>query len=178
VSHHLGDIGRIRHRLGAGAPHQVGVVSQLSTSRGGVPKLPVDEVVVDWSGVVGDRQAARQHHGRPWQALCLWSDEVIAGLRAEGHPIHAGAAGENVTVAGLDWPSLRPGTRFRVGEVLAEISSYAIPCQKNAQWFSDGVFDRMHHERHPGWSRLYAGVLRPGRIAVGDQVVVEPDGDT
>ncbi len=57
----------------------------------------------------------------------------------------------------------------------AEVSSYSIPCQKNAQWFADGVFDRIHHERHPGWSRLYATVLRPGRIEVGDAVVVEPD---
>lgn len=174
VSHHLGDIGRIRQRLGAGTPHQLGTVTQINTSLGGVPKLPVDEVAVDWAGLQGDRQAARQHHGRPWQALCLWSNEVIAGLRAEGHPIQPGVAGENLTIGGLDWPSLRPGTRLRVGEVLAEISSYAIPCKKNAQWFADGLFDRMHHEQHPGWSRLYASVLQPGRIVVGDEVVVEP----
>jgi MOSC domain-containing protein YiiM len=174
VSHHLGDVGRIRRRLGDGTPHQVGWVTQINTSSGGVPKHPVADASVSWSGLDGDHQTARQHHGRPWQALSLWSAEVIAALQAEGHPIQAGNAGENLTVSGLDWSQLRPGTRLRVGEVVAEVSSYAIPCRKNAPWFADGAFDRMHHERHPGWSRLYASVLRPGRIAVGDDVEVEP----
>ena len=42
-----------------------------------------------------------------------------------------------------------------------------------------GGFDRAgrirgDHDRHPGWSRLYATVLSPGEVAVGDEVVVEP----
>jgi len=174
VTHHLGDIGRIRHRLGAGTPHQVGRVDQINTSDGGVPKLPAAEAAVGWRGLEGDRQHDRAHHGRPWQALCLWGTEVIDALRAEGHPLHAGAAGENLTISGLDWPSLRPGARLRIGDVTAELTAYAVPCKKNGRWFSDGVFDRVHHDRHPGWSRLYASVLDPGTVRVGDEVVVEP----
>lgn len=174
VTHHLMDIGRGLHRLGAGAPTQEGTVAQVSVSDGGVPKRPVTEVDVTPRGLVGDRQAARQHHGRPWQALCLWSTEVIDGLQAEGHPISPGAAGENVTLVGIDWAALRPGTRLRIGEVLAELSAWAEPCSKNAQWFVDGAFRRMQHERHPGWSRAYAWVREPGRIRAGDPVVVEP----
>ena len=38
-------------------------------------------------------------------------DRVIAEtLNAEGHPIYPGAAGENITVEGIDWSALRPGT--------------------------------------------------------------------
>ena len=59
----------------------VGVVEQLSASAGGLPKLPIDPAEVDWSGVVGDRQATRLHHGRAWQALCIWSSEVIDEFR-------------------------------------------------------------------------------------------------
>ena len=53
----------------------------------------------------------RLHHGRPLQAVCLWSQDVIDALRDEGHPIRAGAAGENLTVSGIDWDTIRPGVR-------------------------------------------------------------------
>ena len=174
ASHHLMDVGRGLQALGVGAPRQVGSVAQLNVSDGGVPKSPVEVADVGHRGLVGDRQAARQHHGRPLQALCLWSWEVIDALRAEGHPIAAGSAGENVTLSGLDWTTIRPGVRLRIGEVLADVSAYATPCKKNAQWFADGDFNRMLHDRHPGWSRTYAWVREPGRVRTGDEVVVEP----
>jgi MOSC domain-containing protein YiiM len=150
-----------------------GTVAQLNVSGGGVPKLPVAEAGVGYGGVVGDTQAARQHHGRPWQALSLWSAEMIDELAAVGHPIRAGAAGENVTIAGLPWSAVRPGVRLRIGTVLCQASAYALPCRKNAQWMADGRFSRLHHENGP-YSRVYATVLTPGRIATGDQVMLEP----
>ncbi|MND08457.1 hypothetical protein D3C83_310620 [compost metagenome] len=61
-----------------------------------------------------------------------------------------------------------------VGDVLAEISAYATPCSKNAPWFTDRYFNRMDHDRHPGWSRAYAWVREPGTIRTGDPVIVEP----
>jgi len=172
-THLLADLGRQLHAAGAGVPTQRGTVVQLSASGGGVPKLPVERVEVGFGGVVGDRQANRKHHGRPFQALCLWSADVIDALRAEGHPVHAGACGENVTVAGIDWASLRGATRVRIGGVLCEISGWATPCRKIDAWFT-GRSDRIDHEAHPGWSRAYAWVLEPGSIAAGDEVVVEP----
>ena len=171
--HLLSDLGRQLHAAGAGVPTQHGTVAQLSSSGGGVPKTAVDAVQVDVDGVVGDRQANRKHHGRPFQALCLWSQDVIEALRAEGHPVHAGACGENVTVSGIDWASLRGATRVRIGGVLCEISGWATPCRKIDAWFT-GRSDRIDHERHPGWSRAYAWVLEPGSIRTGDEVVVEP----
>ena len=172
--HHLHDVGRIRVALGDGVAHQVGQVTHLAVSGGGVPKLGVDAFEVGWSGAAGDAQADRRHHGRPFQALCLWSADVIAALRAEGHPVAAGSAGENVTVAGVDWATLRPGTIVRIGAAVAEISSHATPCAKNAGWFPDRQFRRIDHDEHPGWSRLYATVLEPGAVSVGDPFEVEP----
>jgi hypothetical protein len=150
-----------------------GEVVGLFRSGGGVPKAAVDSVEVDWGGVVGDRQANRTHHGRPWQALCIWSAEVIDDFRAQGHPLAPGNAGENITVRGLTWDDVRPGVRVQVGSVLCEISSYALPCSKNARWFSGGDFSLMHHERGPV-SRVYATVLEQGSIAVGDAAILEP----
>lgn len=174
ATHHLKDVGRGLHALGAGAPSHRGTVSQISTSDGGVPKTAVTSAEVARSGLVGDRQNDRLHHGRPLQALCLWSDEVIGALRAEGHPIGPGLAGENLTLAGIDWSVIRPGVRLLVGDALIEISAWATPCAKNAPWFLDGDFKRMAHDRHPGWSRAYAWVLEAGTIRMGDEVVVEP----
>ena len=174
TTHHLSDVGRGLHLLGAGAPTQQGSVARLSSSDGGVPKAAVDAVEVTDRGLVGDRQADRRNHGRPLQALCLWSLEVIEGLQAEGHPIQPGSAGENITVRGIEWPTLRTGVQLLVGDVLAEVSAYATPCAKNAPWFTDRYFNRMDHDRHPGWSRIYAWVREPGTIRTGDPVVVEP----
>jgi MOSC domain-containing protein YiiM len=151
----------------------IGRVAQLNVSGGGLPKLPVPAAAVSWRGMDGDQQATRVHHGRPWQALCLWSTEVIDDLRAQGHPIAPGLAGENITLTGLPWEEIRPGVRIRVGTVLCEVSLYALPCFQNKAWFLDGDFEVMHHERGPV-SRVYATVLEPGAIAADDEAVLEP----
>ena len=150
-----------------------GSVAQLNVSAGGLPKTAVPTLEVGWRGAAGDRQATRVHHGRPWQALCLWSTEVIAELRSQGHPIAPGLAGENITVSGLAWADVRAGVRLQVGGVLCEISAYALPCFQNKPWFTDGSFETMHHTRGPV-SRVYATVLQPGTIALGDMVTLEP----
>lgn len=150
-----------------------GTVHSLHRGSGGVPKHDVETVEVVWSGVVGDVQATRNHHGRPWQALCIWSLEVIDAFNAAGHHLVPGAAGENVTIAGLDWADVRPGVRLRLGEVLCEVSAFALPCKQNARWFEGRQYQLMHHERGPV-SRVYATVVQPGRIASGDAAILEP----
>lgn len=148
----------------------MGHVHQINTSKGGVPKLPVETAVVNESGVVGDMQADLVHHGSADQALCLFSLEVIEGFQEEGHRIEPGSAGENITVSGLDWSHVTPGTRMTIGPVEIEVTFYATPCSKNAQWFTDGGYNRMHANRHPGESRVYARVLKGGAITAGDPV--------
>ena len=150
-----------------------GSVVQLSVSDGGVPKRSAEHVDVDESGVVGDRQATRNPHGSPFQALCIWNLESVDHLASLGHPIMPGAAGENVTMSGIDWPSVMPGVRLRIGSVLGEVSSYAEPCKQNARWFSDGDFTRIHNRNGP-WSRMYCTVLEAGEVRVGEPVVLEP----
>lgn len=148
-------------------------IHQINVSDGGVPKLPVDRAAVHVDGMEGDRQADRKHHGGPDQTLCLYSLEVIEMLQAEGHPIAPGSAGENLTIAGLDWAAGAPGQRYRIGDVpVIEITDVATPCAKNAQWFADGRFSRMSDTRHPGASRWYAKVLTPGIVAAGDPVLL------
>ena len=153
-----------------------GVVTHLFRADGGVPKRPVDEVGVEWRGIVGDGQAHRQHHGRPFQALSLFSTELVDELRHEGHPVVAGGVGENITTTGLAWSSLQPGVQVRIGTVVAEISCFADPCSQIAHNFVGRDFNRIDEDRIPGSGRRYAWVLEPGAIRVGDAIVVGSSG--
>jgi len=160
ILHHLHDVGRIRARLGDGVATQTGSVAQLNLGDGGVPKHPVGEAEITMAGMIGDHHDDRVHHGRGFQALCFYSKDVIDALNAEGHPFYPGAAGENITLQGIEWSGLRPGAVMWIGDdVKIELSSYATPCAKNAAWFIDRDFRRMLHDTHPGWSRIYATVI-------------------
>lgn len=144
-------------------------VHQISISPGGVPKLPVESAEITVLGVRGDDHTDRKHHGGPERAVCLFSLEVIEGMRAEGHDMAPGHAGENLTIVGVDWASVEPGKRYRVGDdVELEITKYTSPCATNAEWFIDGDFTRMLQSRYPGESRVYARVLREGTVRSGD----------
>jgi MOSC domain-containing protein YiiM len=153
-------------------------VHQINVSDGGVPKLPVWEAKVGEQGVDGDRQQNLKFHGGPDRALCLFSLERIEQLQEEGHRIDAGSSGENLTVSGLDWDLVRPGVRLTIGpEVQLEVTSYTTPCSKNKRWFREDDFLRISQDLNPGWSRVYAKVLRSGIVRPGDTVTIESEGD-
>ena len=150
-----------------------GRVDAINTSRGGVPKQSVFEAFITFQGLDGDRQRDTRFHGGPDRAVVLYSLEVIQALQGEGHPIAAGATGENVTIAGLDWTRLVPAIVLRVGGARVEIVKYVTPCTKIAGAFSNGEFQRIEQRLHPGWSRVAARVLAEGLVRVGDAVSVE-----
>lgn len=149
-----------------------GTIYQLNVSNGGVPKLPVASAHVGALGLEGDAHRSPQHGG-PERAVCLYSLELIERLRAEGHPIVPGAAGENVTLRGIDFGLVIPGTRLYLGpEVVVEVTRYTTPCVNIAAAFKDGDFSRISHTTHPGQSRVHARVIEGGRLSVGDAVQV------
>lgn len=148
-----------------------GRIFQLNCSDGGVPKLAVREAVLTQTGLEGDRQRDTRFHGGPERALCLFPLEIILELQAEGHPVFPGSVGENVTVVGVEWRSLKPGARLAFGdEVVTEITGYATPCRTIIDSFLDGDFKRISQKLRPDDSRLYARVIRTGRLAVGQPV--------
>ena len=154
----------------------MGSIYQINSSRGGVPKLPIAEASINTLGIESDYQRDRRHHGGPERALCLYSLEEIARLQAEGHPIYPGAAGENVTLEGINLAALTPGARLRLGdEVEIEMTGYAAPCKNITECFADGDFTRISEKLHPGKSRVYARILRTGVIRTDDPVVLMED---
>jgi MOSC domain-containing protein YiiM len=152
-----------------------GRIVQINVSPGGVPKTPVPDAEVTRAGLEGDGHRDLEHHGGPDRAVCLFSLEQIQALQAEGHPVIPGALGENVTVEGIDWTRVVPGSRLRLGgQLLLEVTRYTTPCLNIKPAFSHGEYSRVSEKRHPGWSRVYARVLVPGRIRAGDAVRLLP----
>lgn len=148
-----------------------GRIAQINLSQGGVPKLPAPGAKVTPLGLAGDAQNDTLHHGGPDRALCLFSLEQIHSLQAEGHPIAPGAAGENLTISGLDWNFIQPGVRLQVGdEVQVEVTKFTAPCNTIAGAFLEKDYGRISQTRHPGWSRVYVRVLVEGEIKAGDPV--------
>ena len=152
-----------------------GQIVQISVSAGGVPKNAVLSAEVTVSGVEGDAHRDLEHHGGPDRAVCLFSLERIRALQTEGHAVVPGALGENLTIEGIDWKDVVPGSRLELGgHVLLEVTRYTSPCLNIRPAFTHRDFSRVSEQRHPGWSRVYARVLVPGRIKTGDPVRLLP----
>jgi MOSC domain-containing protein YiiM len=140
-------------------------------SPGGVPKLPIPSARVTELGLEGDAHRELEHHGGPERALCLFALEQIRALQAEGHLISPGAIGENLTVEGLDWERVTPGSRLELGDaVVIEVTRYTSPCLTIKKSFRDGDYSRVSQKKHPGSSRVYARVIKTGAIQQGDPV--------
>lgn len=153
-------------------------VVQVSVSNGGVPKYPIASGQVTPNGITGDRQAHPEIHGGPRQAVLLITTEGLDELKREGYPLYPGALGENITTQGLDRKMVRLGQRYRIGEVLIEITKMRQPCSQLSP-YGDGiqaaVFDssiKAGNTESPRWglAGFYAKVIRPGTIHPGDSI--------
>ena len=147
-----------------------GVLHSINVSDGGVPKLARRSAAVHVGGVEGDRQRDLRYHGGPQRAVSLYSLELIHALQAEGNAIDVGCIGENLTLQGVPWDRMLPGATLVIGDVQLELTSYAAPCNNLVPYFAGGKVVRVAQKVHPGWSRLYARVLREGTVQVGDAV--------
>ena len=150
-----------------GAIHSINV-----SGSGGVPKISVKAAMIGFEGLEGDynRFRTESRAGDPGRAVCIFSLERIRELQSEGHPIDVGTAGENLTIEGLDWSSLRVGMTLRVGNASIRLSEPCAPCSKIGGSFQEENFSRVDHEKQEGWSRWSAYVVEEGAVSVSDSV--------
>ena len=151
------------------------VVHSINIStQGGVPKLPIDKAQIKFEGVDGDFNKFRteKKNSTGTRAVTLFSLEQIEKLKSEGHAIDVGTTGENITIEGVEWPSLEVGARMMIGEAMIELSEPTAPCSKIGKSFIDGAFSRIDHELELGWSRWSASVIEEGQVEVGSQVIL------
>ncbi|MCU1384811.1 MAG: hypothetical protein JWL71_3508 [Acidobacteria bacterium] len=160
-----------RHRrINYSEPVTAGRLESINASRGGVPKRSMFAALITERGIDGDRQRDLRFHGGPDRALVLFSLDLIRALQREGHLITAGATGENLTMSGIEWTAITPGTELLVGKVRLRITRYTTPCEKIACSFVNRDYTRISEKVHPGCSRVSARVLVGGVVSIGDPV--------
>lgn len=135
------------------------------------------EVDVRRLGIVGDEVADTVHHGGPDMAVYVFAREDLDQWERElGSSIRNGMFGENLTTTGIDVNEALVGERWRIGEVLLEVSKVRIPCSVFKNWMGLGGFDdtawvkRFAAANRPG---PYLRVLEEGRLRAGDTIDVE-----
>ena len=157
-----------------------GIVEQINTSKGGLPKSPVLHAVITTEGIDGDRHKHPQYHGGALKALLLITTEVLDELKAKGFSVYPGAMGENLTTRGLDRRSMRPGQRYRAGSVLLELTRMRQPCAQLHPYgagIQNAIFDssvKAGDTLSPLWGLggFYASVIQPGEIQPGDIIAL------
>ncbi len=158
------------------APGTQGIVASVNANSGGVPKPPIDGTTIRVLGLDGDGHHNPDVHGGVRAAVCLYPQEAIERVRADGHAAFPGSYGDNLTLLGIDWATLAEGDRLELGDdgtgPLLELTQYATPCSTQAPWFTEGRIARISHKVHPEDARWYARVLREGPVAPGMTVRV------
>ncbi len=99
--------------------------------------------------------------------VSLLAKESIEKIRAKGLDVNYGDFAENLTVEGIDLPSLPIGTRLKIGhKVLLEISQIGKVCHNRCNIFytvGDCVMPR---------EGIFAKVLTGGEIKVNDLIEI------
>jgi MOSC domain-containing protein YiiM len=122
-------------------------------------------------GLAGDRIVDSRHHGGEDQAAYAYAREDMDAWSAElGRPLPPGCFGENLTTAGVDVTGAVIGERWRVGDVLLQVTSARIPCGTFSAWLGEQHWVRRFTEW--GAPGAYLRVLEPGTISAGDPVAV------
>jgi MOSC domain-containing protein YiiM len=75
-------------------------------------------------------------------------------------------------LSGIDWDNVVPEALLEVGDALLEIVSFTSPCRTIRDSFTGEKFSRLSQKHFPGWSRVYARVLREGVVREGDTAIL------
>jgi len=126
--------------------------------------VPGADLRVD-CGIVGDAHAGKWH-----RQVSLLAVESIEKMIANGAEVSPGDFAENITTEGIDLLALSLGGRLRLGEsVEIEITQFGKKCHSDCEIFrqvGDCVMPR---------EGIFARVIKPGRISVGDIIEVVDD---
>ena len=125
-------------------------------------QVPAARFTVEW-GIEGDA------HGGSWhRQVSLLSADKIAAFNARGANVQPGAFGENLVVEGFDFRALPVGTLLRCGDVLLEMTQIGKECHSHCE-----IYKRMGECIMPTQG-VFARVLEPGEIRVGDEMEIQP----
>ncbi len=138
------------------------VIAVCASERRGTQKQNITSAhfSADW-GIDGDAHAGHWH-----RQVSLLSADKIAEFNAKGANVEPGAFGENLVVAGIDFRALPVGTLLACGEALLETTQIGKQCHGHC-----AIYKRMGDCIMPR-EGVFARVLKPGTIAVGDEMTI------
>lgn len=153
----------------------VGQARQIAAKSGwtGIYKEAVGTPVqVGREGLEGDHILDREHHGGPEQAVYVYTQPDYEWWTPQlGAAPQPGTFGENLLFSDLESAPVLIGQRFRVGEVVLEVTWPRVPCVTLAARMGDPAFVRKFRQaRRPGF---YARVLQEGAVQQGDEVTMQ-----
>ncbi len=122
-------------------------------------EIPEAELIEDW-GIKGDAHAGKWH-----RQVSLLGLQQIEDFRARGAQVEFGAFGENLIVEGFHFRELPIGTRFRIGDVLLEMTQIGKECHSHCRIYKvmgDCIMPR---------EGVFAKVLHGGVVRKGDEIV-------
>lgn len=150
-----------------------------STIRTGFFKYPVSgRIPFVGSSLEGDGQADREVHGGLDKALFVYSHGHYAPWASWlGRAPELGMFGENLTVDGFAEDDVAVGDVLRVGGATLVVTEPRQPCYKVDVRF--GLDGAAAHMVRTGMTGFYLGLIEPGDVAAGDDVVLVtgPDAD-
>jgi len=112
--------------INLGRPQLLQIGKHATTT--GIYKSPVEAVQISTSGLMGDHIDDQEHHGGPDQAVYVYSiEDYDWWMEQLSEALPPGTFGENLTFSSFGPAPVRIGDRFRIGQVLLEVSAPRIP---------------------------------------------------
>jgi len=142
------------------------LIAICTSENKGTQKQQVESAVLRKDhGIEGDAHAGNWH-----RQVSLLGLEKIEAFRERGAEVEFGAFGENLVIEGFDFRNLPVGTRFRIGDVLLEMTQIGKECHTHCAIYhmvGDCIMPR---------EGVFAKVLEGGEVKVGDEVTeIQPD---
>ena len=140
------------------------VIAVCTSDRKGIQKKDVGTAhfSAEW-GIDGDAHAGKWH-----RQISLLSADKIDAFNKRGANVIPGAFGENLVVEGFDFRALPVGTLLRCNDVLLEMTQIGKECHSHCE-----IYKKMGDCIMPR-EGVFARVLEPGTISVGDEMTIVP----
>lgn len=139
------------------------VIAVCTSDRKGIQKKNVSTAhfSAEW-GIDGDAHAGKWH-----RQISLLSADKIEAFNKRGANVIPGAFGENLVVEGFDFRALPVGTLLRCNDVLLEMTQIGKECHSHCE-----IYKKMGECIMPR-EGVFARVIEPGSISVGDEMSIE-----
>ncbi len=128
----------------------------------GTPKIDIKEArLIEDYGIQKDAHVGNWH-----RQISLLSYDKVEAFRQKGAQVSDGAFGENLLVEGIDFKTLKTGTRLCCSDVILEMTQIGKECHSHCEIYKqigDCIMPR---------EGVFARVIKGGIIKVGDDMNV------